>query len=197
VDQIAADANNAIADGPFGANLKTEHYIGTPGHRVIRLQNIGRGEFRRDQYAYIDKARFERLSKHHVYAGDLLIAGLVDEGVRCCSLPSDVGPALVKADCYRFSVHPKLSSRFAMYYLISPTCSQFASTHHHGMTLTRIGLGNFRQIPFPLPPLAEQHRIVAKVDELMAVCDALTARLTAARELSSKLVAAAAEAALA
>jgi type I restriction enzyme S subunit len=41
--------------------------------------------------------------------------------------------------------------------------------------------------PFPLPPLAEQHRIVAKVDQLMALCDQLKTRLTQARQLNEKL----------
>ena len=38
-----------------------------------------------------------------------------------------------------------------------------------------------------LPPLAEQHRIVAKVDELMALCDQLEARLTTAQDLNQQL----------
>ncbi|MFC3205610.1 restriction endonuclease subunit S [Aquamicrobium soli] len=42
-----------------------------------------------------------------------------------------------------------------------------------------ISASNLKEIRFPLPPLAEQHRIVTKVDELMAMCDRLEASLTA------------------
>ena len=40
----------------------------------------------------------------------------------------------------------------------------------------------------PVPPLDEQHRIVAKVDELMALCDQLEARLTTAQTEASRLL---------
>ncbi len=42
-------------------------------------------------------------------------------------------------------------------------------------------------VPVPLPPLAEQHRIVAKVDELMALLDRLEAALTAADTTRARL----------
>jgi type I restriction enzyme S subunit len=42
-------------------------------------------------------------------------------------------------------------------------------------------------ISFPLPPLAEQQRIVAKVDELMGLCDRLEASLTTAADTSRRL----------
>ena len=180
VDEIAADCENAITDGPFGSQLKTEHYVTTPGFRVVRLQNIARGSFVEAHRSYVEQARYERLAKHHVMPGDLVVAGLVDPRVRCCQLPADIGPALVKADCYRLSVDERLVARFALYYLNSTYCEDFAAVHHHGMTLTRIGLRNFRTLPFPLPPLAEQHRIVAKVDALMTLCDKLEASFATA-----------------
>lgn len=175
IDQVSSEEPNAITDGPFGANLKTAHYIGEPGYRVIRLENIGRGYFRGNLHTYIRREHWERLPKHHVQDGDLVVAGLVDPAVRACEIPSGLGPALVKADCYRFHVHSQFSSRFALYYLNSPMCQRFAAVHHHGMTLTRLGLGNFRRLPIPVAPLAEQHRIAAKLDVLMTLCDELEA----------------------
>lgn len=40
----------------------------------------------------------------------------------------------------------------------------------------------------PLPPLAEQHRIVAKVDELMGLCDRLEASLTTTEDTCHRLL---------
>ena len=48
-------------------------------------------------------------------------------------------------------------------------------------TITNLTLGNLNKNAYRVPPLAEQHRIVAKVDELMALCDALKARINEAQ----------------
>jgi type I restriction enzyme S subunit len=47
--------------------------------------------------------------------------------------------------------------------------------------------GQISSLAMPLPPLAEQHRIVAKLDQLMALCDQLKTRLTQARQLNEQL----------
>jgi len=49
-------------------------------------------------------------------------------------------------------------------------------------------IGKIKELNVPLPPLAEQRRIVAKVDQLMALCDALEAKLSQARQQSEKLM---------
>ncbi|XZE18831.1 restriction endonuclease subunit S [Pirellulaceae bacterium SH449] len=51
----------------------------------------------------------------------------------------------------------------------------------------RVSNDYFRFAPIPLPPLAEQKRIVAKVDELMALCDRLEAQQREREEQASKL----------
>ena len=69
-------------------------------------------------------------------------------------------------------------NQFLFLFLLSQR-EQFNSTSEGGAQ-PNISKVKIVRNPFPLPPLAEQHRIVAKVDELMALCDGLEARLGAA-----------------
>ena len=57
-------------------------------------------------------------------------------------------------------------------------------------------MSDIKGFDIPLPPLAEQHRIIAKVDELLAICDQLADRLKAARERSGQYATAATRSAL-
>ena len=52
----------------------------------------------------------------------------------------------------------------------------------------RIERSDYKDFLVPVPPLVEQHRIVAKVDELMALCDRLEASLAAGEETQGRLV---------
>lgn len=53
--------------------------------------------------------------------------------------------------------------------------------------IANISLGGMRPIPTPIPPKEEQSRIVAKVDELMKLCDALEAQQQVRRKLQNTL----------
>lgn len=66
---------------------------------------------------------------------------------------------------------------YVCYALKRPEFIEYATSKSYGMNLPRLGTNDALRAPFPLPPLAEQKRIVAKVDELMALCDQLEAQL--------------------
>jgi restriction endonuclease S subunit len=60
-----------------------------------------------------------------------------------------------------------------------------------------LNLGKIKETAIPLPPLAEQRRIVAKVDELMSLCDELKSRISQARDLNQQLASTLVECAIA
>jgi len=177
VEEARSSEPNSVTDGPFGSNLKTEHYTES-GPRVVRLQNIGDGHFV-DAMAHIAPEHFARLSKHHIFAGDIIIAALGETLPRACVVPENIGPALVKADCIRLLAEPALTSASYLNTVLNaePTRIRVTSTVH-GVGRPRLNLGEVKAIKLPLPPLAEQERIVAEVERRLSVLDQLDAAVT-------------------
>ena len=171
VEQLAAPEPNSITDGPFGSNLKTEHYMGS-GPRVIRLQNIGDGVYVNEE-AHISQAHFERLDKHHVFANDVVIAGFGENPPRSCIIPEALGPAIVKADCIRFKPHGSVTPKYLNAALNSEPVRKRTKGMVHGVGRPRLNLGEIKSIVLPLPPLTEQTRIVAEVERRLSVVEEL------------------------
>ena len=74
--------------------------------------------------------------------------------------------------------------------LRSPYMVECVERYQRGQSYPAINDKDFSLLPFPLPPLAEQRRIVAKVDELMALCDRLEEARKTREEVRDKLTAA-------
>jgi len=185
LNDLQADEPRAITDGPFGSNLARQHYTES-GPRVVRLQNIGDGRFI-DAKAHISQRHFESLRAHEVLGGDLLVASLGEVLPRACLAPEGLGPTIVKADCIRVRLGPNVDPRWAMYALQRPSARKWADEHRHGVGRPRLGLKAIRQIPVPLPDLAEQRRIVEVVEDHLSRLDAAARYLSAVRERSESL----------
>jgi type I restriction enzyme S subunit len=153
---------------------------------VIRLQNIGDGEFL-DAEAHISEEHFQRLIKHAVRPGDLVCVLLGDTLPRAAIMPEDLGPAIVKADCPRVRLSPLVNHRFVWAALNAPSTRREASARRHGVGRPRLNLKELRQIPIPLPPRAEQDLLVDAMDRQLDAVYRLEADLTTRRSMSEAL----------
>ncbi|WP_189396551.1 restriction endonuclease subunit S [Janthinobacterium lividum] len=150
----------SIVDGPFGSNLKTEHYVELPGVRVVRLQNIDIGEYDDTERAFVSAEKAANLGRNEVLPGDVLIAALGDESYpvgRACSYPTWLPKAINKADCFRLRPEKNRAiGEFVVHSLNGSRVRRQIKSFEQGVTLQRINIGNLRKIQILLPTISEQ-----------------------------------------
>lgn len=171
LQDVAAAEPRAITDGPFGSNLKTAHYTES-GPRVIRLQNIGDGEFKHED-AHISPGHYESLLAHSVKKDDLIVASLGESLPRACLVPDWVPPAIVKADCIRVRIHPEVNPAYINLALQHPQLRRETMVKIKGVGRPRLGMQGIKDLVIPLAPRAEQQLIVAAVEEHFSRADAV------------------------
>ncbi|WP_412566714.1 restriction endonuclease subunit S [Xanthomonas phaseoli] len=87
-----------------------------------------------------------------------------------------------------FKNHIADNSGYLLKYFVSPLWIEKIHAESMGTTVHTLTIARANETLCPLPPLAEQYRIVAKVDELMALCDRLEARQADAGSAHAQLV---------
>lgn len=169
-----------ITDGPFGSSLTSSHYV-EEGPRVVRLGNIGFAEFRNADRAHISESHYQALLRHQVVPGDLLIAGLGDQKnhVGRAAVAPDLGPAIVKADCYCARLDRSvMQPEFVALFLSSPLGAVEVSQAARGTTRSRINLEIAKHVLVPAATLTAQRTVMARASQLRTTLHATQRRLT-------------------
>ena len=159
-----------MRDGPFGSNLKTEHYT-EDGIRIIRLQNIEPNVFNDSNKEFVSEVHAETLKKHICLPGDVLVGTLGEPNLRACKFPANLfNKAINKADCIQIRPDTKIAIASYISYMLNHLGALFfVSNYIKGQTRTRISKGMLSRIDVPIPPIELQKRfelIESKFEDL-------------------------------
>ncbi len=158
------------------------------GVPIIRTSNIRDRKFRSADLKYVTHETYALWSRRcPPEPGDIIFtreapmgeAAIIPDGERYC---------LGQRTMLIRPMHEYTNKHYLLIALTEPGLLERALPSAVGLTVKHFRVGDVEELVIPLPPLAEQHRIVAKVDELMALCDQLDCSLRDAEAVHVTLV---------
>ena len=154
-----------IVDGPFGANLKREHYK-TEGIPVLKIQNIKPFNITLKKMDFVDVEKYEELKRHSYRSGDIIMTKLGNP-LGESAIVKNIEDGLIVADLVRIRAQ-KIDTRYLCYHLNSPITNEYINSQQKGTTRPRVRISVVRDLPIFTPSLEEQKRIVAILDQAYA-----------------------------
>lgn len=169
INEIAVD----MADGPFGSNLKSEHYTTNKEARIIQLSNLSDEGWREENTRYTTiKHATENISRSIVEPGNIVIAKMMPAG-RAMICPDKEQMYVLSSDCVKLVPIEGVYKQFLVRALNSPFFRNRVVDNVQGVTRQRTSISKLRSCFFSLPPFEEQKRIVEKLEQVFQQLDIL------------------------
>jgi type I restriction enzyme S subunit len=186
-DQLSAGEPYSLAIGPFGSSLKVSDYANS-GVPLVFVRNVRAASFGGSDTVYVSLEKAADLRAHQVCAGDLLITKMGDPPGDVCIYPIHRPPAIITADCIKFRpVRNSALTQFFAYAIESDLVHKQILGITKGVAQLKVSLGRFGTIGLPLPPISEQHRIVADVDLRLSLIRGTEAQIEANLKRAERL----------
>ncbi|MEY4704020.1 MAG: type restriction enzyme EcoKI specificity protein [Nitrospirota bacterium] len=158
------------------------------GTFILRVTNINPdGSFDTSNAVFLPEAKLdEKMQGFLLEERELLVVMVGGSLGKIGQVTAEILPALLNQNMWRLKPYSdRLDYRFlrlVLHDLNENRLQITPSTHGH------LAMGTYAAAKVPFPPLAEQRRIVAKVDQLMALVDQLETQLVASRATAEKLM---------
>jgi len=165
-----------------GRAFKPTEWIAA-GLPIVRIQNLNKPDA---PFNYCNPDTVD--DRHVIDTGTILISWSGTPGTSFGAFIWERGKAALNQHIFScFQIGDAFFDKF-LKLAINTRLDELIAKAHGGVGLQHVTKGKLEALTLVLPPLAEQHRIVAKVDELMALCDRLEAQQADAESAHAQLV---------
>ena len=148
-------------------------YYSDTGDIFLRMGNLSRNSFnlRLDKIQRVKLPQNAEGKRTSLQAGDLLFS-ITGEVGTLGLIPDGFGTAYINQHTAMIRFLTCERNRYIPYLLLTDYAQKFYNGNQHGIK-NSFRLDTIAMLPIPLPPLAEQKRIVAKLEEILPLCDRL------------------------
>jgi len=165
---IKSTEKNSFVDGPFGSNLKSEHFIEGGDVYVIESNFATKGFLELNQLKTISMEHFETINRSEVRAGDIVIAKIGAQYGKSSILPNLDKKAVVSGNSLKLTVNPNLADvKYVNWFLVNLKSLGVMEDIVNTTAQPALSLGELNNLPILIPPLKEQKLIVEYLDEVL------------------------------
>ncbi|WP_304543831.1 restriction endonuclease subunit S [Sulfurimonas microaerophilic] len=165
---LCDDFKKDIVDGPFGSNLKREHFV-EEGIPVIKIQNIKPFLIIPKNLSYVTSEKYEELKRHSYKQGDIVMTKLGNP-LGASAIVENINDGLIVADTVRIRAE-KINTKYLCYHLNSPITQDLINSQQKGATRPRVKIANVRELPIYAPKEEQQKQIVEILDKVFESID--------------------------